>query len=136
MTKIFIDTNLLVYSMDQNEPQKREKCRQILREIRDHHRGVLSTQIMQEFFVAATKKLGVEPLIAKEILRHFEHFEVVLVTPEIIYEAIDCSIVHQVSFWDALVIVSAESAKCSEVWTEDLDAGQIIRGVRIVNPLA
>ena len=46
----------------------------------------------------------------------------------------DCSVVHQLSFWDALILVAAEKALCSEVWTEDLNAGQVIRGVKVVNP--
>lgn len=133
--KIFIDTNLLVYSMDSNEPQKREKCREALRRVRDHYRGVLSTQVMQEFFVAATKKLGVDVLQAKNIVRQFENFEVVTVSPGLIYEVIDCSILNQLSFWDSLIVVAAESAKCNEIWSEDLNTGQIIRGIRVVNPL-
>lgn len=132
--KVFIDTNLLVYSMDQNYPDKNEKSREILRRIRDQYLGVVSTQVMQEFHVAATRKLGVDPLLSKNIIRQFENFEVVTISPELIYEAIDCSIAFQLSFWDSLIIVSAESAKCREIWTEDLNSGQIIRGIRIVNP--
>jgi predicted nucleic acid-binding protein len=135
VAKIFIDTNLLVYSMDNNESQKREKCRETLRKVRDHYRGVLSTQVMQEFFVAATKKLGADALQVKNILRQFENFEVVTISPGLIYEAIDCSILNQLSFRDSLIVVAAESAKCNEIWTEDLNAGQIINGIRIVNPL-
>ncbi|HFE63605.1 twitching motility protein PilT [candidate division KSB1 bacterium 4484_188] len=134
--KIFLDTNLLVYSMDQNDPRKKEQSREVLRTIRDEYRGVISTQVMQEFYVAATRKLGVDPLLAKNIIQQFENFEVVIISPEIIYEAIDCSMISQLSFWDALIIVSAERAKCREIWTEDLNHGQIIRGVKVVNPLS
>ena len=132
--KIFVDTNLLVYSMDHNDPGKKEKSRQVLRKVRDEYRGVISTQVMQEFYVAATRKLGVDAMLTKNIIKQFENFEVVIISPEIIYEAIDCSITSQLSFWDALIIVSAERAKCREVWTEDLNPGQIIRGVKVVNP--
>jgi len=83
--KIFIDTNLLVYSMDQNDPEKKEKSRQVLKKIRDHYRGVLSTQVMQEFYGSATRKLGVDPLLAKNIIQQFENFEVVIISPEMIY---------------------------------------------------
>lgn len=132
--KIFVDTNLLVYSMDQNDPGKKEKSRQVLRKIRDEYRGVISTQVMQEFYVAATRKLGIDAMLIKNIIKQFENFEVVMISAEIIYEAIDCSITSQLSFWDSLIIVSAERAKCREVWTEDLNPGQIIRGVKVVNP--
>jgi predicted nucleic acid-binding protein len=70
------------------------------------------------------------------MLRAFERFEIVQVTPELIHEAVDCSILGQLSFWDALVIVCAESANCSLLWSEDLSGGQVVRGVRIENPLA
>jgi predicted nucleic acid-binding protein len=96
---------------------------------------VIFTQVMQEFFVAGTKKLGVEPLLLKDILRSFENFEIVIITPDRIKDAIDCSIINRLSFWDALIVVAAESASCEKIWTEDLNPGQIIRGVKIENPL-
>ena len=55
--------------------------------------------------------------------------------PEIIKEAIDCSIIARISFWDALIVTAAESARCEKLWSEDLNNGQVIRGVRIENPL-
>lgn len=72
---------------------------------------------------------------AKNIVRQFENFEVVTISPGLIYEAIDCSILNQLSFWDSLIIAAAESVKCTEIWSEDLNAGQMIKGIRIVNPL-
>jgi predicted nucleic acid-binding protein len=58
-----------------------------------------------------------------------------MVTPDIVNEAIDCSILHRISFWESLIIAAAQSAQCEKIWTEDLSDGQIIRGVRIENPL-
>jgi len=91
--------------------------------------------VLQEFYVAGTSKLGVEPLLAKSILDSFENMEVVRIDPRLIGEAIDTSILSRISFWDSLVLVAAESAKCEVLYTEDLNPGQIIRGVRIENPL-
>jgi predicted nucleic acid-binding protein len=85
--------------------------------------------------VAATKKLGAEPLAVKDILNSFGRFETVIVAPAIIKEAIDCSIISRLSFWDALIVAAAESANCEKLWSEDLNDGQVIRGVRIENPL-
>ena len=90
MAKIFIDTNILIYSMDQFDPEKRQRCRALLKTLRDDLRGVISTQVMQEFYVAATKKLGADPLVVKDILNSFERFETVIILPDIIKEAIDC----------------------------------------------
>jgi predicted nucleic acid-binding protein len=90
---------------------------------------------MQEFYVVATKKLGIDPLLTKDILHSFKQLEIIIVNPSIIYEAIDCSIINRISFWDSLIVVAAENARCEKLWTEDLNDGQIIRGVRIENPL-
>lgn len=135
MSKVFLDTNILVYSLDQADAAKKAKCRELIRSLTAENRGVISTQVMQEFYVAATGKLGADPLLTKDILRSLERFETVLISPSLIKEAIDCSIINRLSFWDALIIVSAESARCEILWTEDLNHGQIIRGVRVENPL-
>ena len=135
MAKIFIDTNILIYSMDQYDPEKRQKCRALLKTLRNNLQGVISTQVMQEFYVAGTKKLGADPLVVKDILNSLERFETVIIKPDIIKEAIDCGIINRLSFWDALIVAAAESANCEKLWTEDLNDGQVIRGVLIENPI-
>ena len=134
MSKVFLDTNILVYALDQDDPKKQKACRVLLRRLQETDRAVISTQVMQEFYVVATRKLGIEPLQAKSILKTLDNLEVVPVSPTLIYEAIDCSLLNQISFWDALVIVCAESALCTLVLSEDLNDGQIIRGVKVQNP--
>ena len=135
MSKVFLDTNILVYSLDQSDAGKQGKCRKLIKSLTGENTGVISTQVMQEFYVAATGKLGADPLLIKDILRSLERFETVIVSPVLIKEAIDCAVINRVSFWDALIIVTAESAHCEILWSEDLNHGQIIRGVRIENPL-
>lgn len=134
MSKIFLDTNVLLYTLDQKDRERQTRARMILRSTAENDNPVISTQILQEFYVASTSKLGVDALLAKSIVHSFEHMEVVQVDPHLIGEAIDVSILNQISFWDALVIAAAESAKCSILYSEDLNHGQIIRGVRIENP--
>lgn len=134
MSKIFLDTNVLVYTLDENDRERQTRARLILRSVAENDYPVISTQILQEFYVASTSRLGVDPLLAKSIVHSFEHTEVVQVDPHLIGEAIDVSILNRISFWDALVIAAAESAKCSLLYSEDLNHGQIIRGVRIENP--
>lgn len=135
MSKIFIDTNILVYCMDDFDPKRKERYRMLLKTLTNDLQGVISTQVMQEFYVAATKKLGVDALLAKDILHSFEQFETVIITPQIIKDAIDCSIINRISFRDSLIVLAAESARCEKIWTEDLNDGQVIRGVRVENPL-
>jgi len=136
MPKIFIDTNILVYAMDSFDLKKQKRCRSILKSLDSETIGVISTQVMLEFYVTATKKLGADPLIVKDLVNAFNRFDTVVITPDIIKDAIDCSILNRLSLWDALIVAAAESSHCERIWTEDLNDGQIIRGVRIENPMA
>jgi len=135
MSKIFIDTNILVYTCDNFEKEKQKKCRSLLKTIALDYIGVISTQVLQEFYVSCVKKLKIEPLVTKEILISYERFEVVQITQEVIKEAIDCSVLNKISFWDSLIVSAAQYAKCSEIWSEDMNDGQIIRGIKIINPI-
>ena len=135
MAKVFLDTNILVYSLDQSDAGKRKQCRELIKSLTAENGGVISTQVMQEFYVDATTKLGADPLLIKDILRSLERFETVVVSPTLIKDAIDCAIINRLSFWNALIVVSAESAHCETLWTEDLNHGQVIRGVCVENPL-
>jgi predicted nucleic acid-binding protein len=135
MPKVFLDTNVLAYCLDENDHERQASARALVRTLGLEGRGVLSTQILQEFYVCATRKLGVKPIQAKAFLRSLERFETVLVTPDLVHEAIDCSVLQEISFWDALIVVCAESAHCDALWTEDLNSGQVIRGVKVENPL-
>ena len=135
MAKSFLDTNILIYQLDNRDPIKQKRCREIVRTVVSNHEAVISTQILQEFYVACTMKLKIKPILVKGIMHGFENMEVVTIGIDLINNAIDASIQYQISFWDSLVVVSAESAKCQYLLTEDLNEGQIIRNVRIRNPL-
>ncbi len=133
-SKVFIDTNILIYSIDKFDKIKLKKARKFLKETSSENTVVISTQVIQEFYVAATKKLNANPHIIKEIVKNFEKFEIVQINIEMIKDAIDTSILNQISFWDALIIISAEISKCQILYTEDLNQSQLIRGVKIINP--
>jgi predicted nucleic acid-binding protein len=132
--RVFFDTNILIYQLDRRDPEKRRICREIVREHACAGQAVISTQVLQEFYVAATGKLRLDPLLVKSIIRTLENMEVVTIGPELIHEAIDTSVQNKLSFWDALVIVAAESANCGLLYSEDMNAGQAVRNVRIANP--
>jgi predicted nucleic acid-binding protein len=89
---------------------------------------------MQEFFAATTRKLGLDPLVAKGVMKTFAIFEIVQISTALIHEAIDCSILNQLSFWDSLILAAPASAGCSTVCSEDLNPNQTILGVRVQNP--
>ena len=133
--KTFLDTNVLVYASDDDTPVKQHIARKLIAEQAGH--AVVSTQVLQEYFVATTQKLRVEPLRAKEVLNAaVTAFETIVVTPEIINRAVDGSILWQVSFRDALILACAEDASCAVVFSEDLNPGQRYGGVRVENPFA
>jgi predicted nucleic acid-binding protein len=135
VAKSFLDTNILIYQLDNRDPIKQKKCREIMKALAVNHEAVISTQILQEFYVACTMKLKIKPLLVKAIMHGFENMEIVAIGTDLINEAIDTSLQYQMSFWDSLVVVSAESAKCRFLFSEDLNEGQIVRKVRIQNPL-
>ena len=135
MAKAFLDTNILIYQLDNRDPVKQKKCRDTVRALVFNHEAVISTQILQEYYVACTTKLKIKPLLVKGIMHGFENMEIVTIGTDSINNAIDTSIQYQISFWDSLIVVAAECAKCQYLLTEDLNEGQIIRNVRIRNPL-
>jgi len=130
----FLDTNVLIYSVDRADSAKQSAAIGVIEHHARKKTGVISTQVLQEFYSAATRKLGIEPLHARRIARDFRIFDIVQVTPEIIEQGIDCSILNTISFWDGLIIASASTARCSEILSEDLADGQSILGVSVRNP--
>lgn len=134
MPKVFLDTNFLVYQLDKRYPAKQRLSRDLARELARKGEAVISTQVLQEFYVVATTKLKVDPVLAKAIMTRFTNMEVVTVTTELIDQAADINVQSKVSFWDVLVIAAAASANCEKLLTEDLKDGQTLNGVKVSNP--
>lgn len=134
MARIFIDTNILVYTIDSYDKEKQRKSRKLLKEIAAEGNPVISTQVLQEFYNAATMKLKTDKLIAKNMMHGFGSLDTVQVDLDIIEQAVDISILSEISFWDSLIIAAAEAANCSVLLSEDLADGQVIRGIKITNP--
>jgi predicted nucleic acid-binding protein len=134
--KAFLDANILVYAQDRDSPAKRRRSREVIAALAEAGTGVISTQVLQEFYVAVTRKLGVAPLAAKGVMQTFKVFEIVQTSPDLIEHAIDCSVLNGISFWDALIVAAAAASGCAIVYSEDLNPGRTILGVRIENPFA
>jgi predicted nucleic acid-binding protein len=132
--RVFVDTNIFVYTDDRAARIKRVRARTVLSELIRTKRAVVSTQVMQEYFAAAIKKLGLSPERARIRVERLGRLDVVLIRPELILGAIDLCRLHALSFWDALVVRSASAAGCGRLLSEDLQDGQSIDGVRIENP--
>lgn len=132
--KVFLDANILVYAQDKDSPAKRRRSREVIAELAVSGAGVISTQVLQEFYVAATRKMGIDPLAAKTVLGTFTIFEIAQISPDLIDDAIDCSVLNRISFWDALIVAAASATGCGVIYSEDFNTGQVIRGVRLENP--
>jgi predicted nucleic acid-binding protein len=133
---VFFDTNILVYLFDQDVPDKRDRAKMLFQQEVEAGRFVTSTQVLQEFYVAATRKLAVPlPMAdAEEAVRALADLSIVPVDSSLILSAIDRSRSMQVSFWDALIIEAALSVGATCLLTEDLQHGRQIDGLRITNP--
>ena len=136
MPKVFLDTNVLVYQLDKRYPAKQRVARELIRDRAHKGEAVISTQVLQEFYVVATAKLKVDPVLAKAIMTRFTNMEVVTVSTELIEEAADINVQSGASFWDSLIVAAAASANCDRLLTEDLADGSTIRGVGVQNPFA
>ena len=132
--RVFIDTNVLVYADDLDAGDKRTRAQAVLAELIGESRAVISTQVIQEFFVTSTRKLGVPAEIARKKVELLMRLDVVLVRPELIIAAIDLHRLHGLSFWDALILRAAAAPGCARLLSEDLNHGQVVDGVRIENP--
>jgi predicted nucleic acid-binding protein len=132
--KVFVDTNVWVYSQDHTAAEKQEYCRQLLYDLQAQAQLVLSTQVLQEFYNVMTRKANADPIRVKSLLQQMQAFELAVVDVPTINHAIDISILTQISFWDALLFAAAAQLNCSSVLTEDLNHGQLVNGIRVVNP--
>ena len=136
-TRSFIDTNILVYAEASDEPAKQRIALDLLKQLFETTSGVLSTQVLQEYCNVAIKKLKLPAAHIRAQLDLYEQFEVVQVTPAIIRAGLDLHQTRSVSFYDAIVLASAQTAGCSVLLSEDLNAGELVGGVggvRVVNP--
>jgi predicted nucleic acid-binding protein len=97
-------------------------------------RAIISTQVLQEFYTASIRKLGLSPETAHTLVSQYRRLPTVTVTPDLIDHAIGLHQASQISFWDALIVSAAANAGCKVLLTADLNAGQIIAGVEIVRP--
>ena len=85
--RVFLDSNILVYAQDAGEPDKQRKSRDAIAALAASGDGVISTQVLQEFYVSATRKIGVPPLVAKGLLKTFTVFDIVQVSPPLVHDA-------------------------------------------------
>jgi predicted nucleic acid-binding protein len=133
-SRVFLDTNVLVYSDDPREPAKQAKALSLIKDHLRSRTGVVSLQVLQEYFVSAIGKLRLDSELAKQRVEVFARLQVAEPTVGDILAAIDLHRLHGLSLWDALILRSAKQSGCRVLLTEDMQHGQVVDGVKIVNP--
>ncbi|TMQ14229.1 MAG: PIN domain-containing protein [Deltaproteobacteria bacterium] len=132
----FVDTNVLVYCFDAGEPAKRKRALEIMDGKADVGDLVLSTQVLQEFYVTVTRKLK-RPLPgpdAAAAVRELAKLSVIQIDLAMVLSAIEDCQSYQLSLWDTLILRSALTASCERLLTEDLQHGFQFESVRVENP--
>ena len=130
----FVDTNILVYTDDASVPEKQQIATKLLETGWNSGHLILSTQVLQEYFSAVTRKLGVPPEIAQRKIELLGCLGISSITHKDIIRAIELHRLHKFSFWDSLIIRMAKKTACTILYSEDMQHNQKIGDVRIVNP--
>jgi predicted nucleic acid-binding protein len=130
----FFDTNVLIYIDDDSDPVKQRLAGELFAKHRRQRTGVVSLQVLQEYFVVATRKLGIDVERARRKVELLSEFDVVTPGVPDVLAAIDLCRLHRFSFWDALILQAAKLAACSVLFSEDFQNDLHIEGFRVVNP--
>ncbi len=134
--RAFLDTNVLIYAAAEDEPQKSPVAQNLLRELRAAKQAVISTQVLNEFCSVLLRKYKIDPATVRDHVEMHCRMEVVTVTPAIIRDAIDIHQTRRINYYDALMVATAKVAGCAVLYTEDMNGGERVDQVRLVNPFA
>jgi predicted nucleic acid-binding protein len=136
--KFFFDTNVLVYLFDADSPAKRKQARALFQRHTEAGDILLSTQVLQEFYVTVTRKLArlLDAAAASEAVSSFAQLPLVQIDSALIVSAIHRSRNNQLSFWDALIVQAAIEGRASTLYSEDMQHGQMLDGLRLLNPFS
>ena len=132
--RCFIDTNVLVYADSGDEPVKQRIALTLLNQLRLNQKGVLSTQVLTEYCNVALNKLKLPHADIREQMQFWQQYEVVQVTPDIIHAGLDLHQTRSIGYFDALIVAAAKTSGCTVLYSEDMNAGEMVNGVRILNP--
>ena len=135
--RIFVDAHILVYAHDLSAKDRHAKASAVIESLWEAETGVISTQVLQEFYVTVTRKIKnpLKPDEAREIIRNYIAWPVQINDPETTIRASEIEEKNSLSFWDALIVAAALRLQAQKIITEDLNHGQGIEGILIENPL-
>ena len=131
-----LPTNILIYAEDRDAKGKHEVARALIVDLWESREGVVSVQVLQEFYVNVTKKLKkpISAAKAREIIEEYLTWTVVDNTGRMVVDAIDLQRKAQLSFWDSLIVQAAIQSDCDRLYSEEMNAGQRFGPVTVVNP--
>ncbi len=134
--KVFLDTNIIIYAYDATAGEKHRIARDILVDLWNSGRGLLSAQVLQEFFVTVTRKIQnpIGPELAGDIIDGFLKWDTVSITAESVADAIGIHLRYKYSFWDSMIVEASIRGGAALLLTEDFSGGQKIGDLRIKNP--
>ena len=132
----FLDTNVLIYAHGGRDPRKRVLAQDLALRLLSERRGVLSIQVLQEFFAAATRRLEMPSETARHHVSSYARFDVVSLSVPDVMAAIDLHRLHHFSIWDALIVRAALNGACTTLYSEDMQDGQVIETLTVRNPFA
>ncbi|WP_296327367.1 PIN domain-containing protein [uncultured Treponema sp.] len=133
-TKVFLDTNILAYIFDSRDIAKKAKAKELFSQLVIENNCMISTQVLQELFNVVTKKLKYSKEDAQKIIMSLMNLVIHQVSTLDIQVAMKISSESQFTIYDSLIIAAAKAESCKIVYSEDLNAGQVVEGVKIVNP--
>jgi predicted nucleic acid-binding protein len=134
--RVFVDTNVLIYAHDLDAGSKHDRAAAILSDLWENENGIVSVQVLQEFYVNVTRKISapLTPALARGVIRNYLAWQIAPNDPSTVLSASEIAERNQISFWDALIVASASNAGADRILSEDLNHGQMIEGVVIENP--
>ena len=134
--RYFIDTNILVYAYDADAGAKHLAAKDLLKICWETESGILSTQVLQEFYVTVTHKLSkrLSKQKVREVIQNYQAWPIYSINVDDVLSASEIEEKYQISFWDALIVQAAMNSGCNKLYSEDLQDGQKFDSIIVINP--
>ena len=138
MSGSFVDTNILIYAHDLDAGEKHRLAKEVIADLWHSGMGVLSTQVLNEFYVNITRKIPspLNPALARSVIEPYLTWPIIAPDPASVLQASEIQQRYQLSYWDALIVHAAAISGASVLYSEDFNSGQLIEGVRVINPVS
>lgn len=133
---VFVDTNVLIYAHDSDAGERHRRAADIVNGLWSTGDGIVSVQVLQEFYVNVTRKIPspIPIATAREVVRNYTLWRTEWIAPEDVPRASEIEEQNRISFWDALIVTTAIKGGASRILSEDLNPGQVIAGIAVENP--